>query len=100
MRVAVAHEWLTNWAGSERVARELVTVGEADELVASNDHFELYWFPHTDRLLSKRNNRTADPAEPLGRFKGWLDDEFLSNRAFGWANRLMLSLGEPRPPAG
>jgi glycosyltransferase involved in cell wall biosynthesis len=35
MRVAVAHEWLTNWAGSERVARELVTVGEADELIAS-----------------------------------------------------------------
>jgi glycosyltransferase involved in cell wall biosynthesis len=35
MRVAVAHEWLTNWAGSERVARELVTVGEAAELVAS-----------------------------------------------------------------
>ena len=35
MRVAVAHEWLTNWAGSERVARELVTVGNAAELVAS-----------------------------------------------------------------
>ena len=35
MRVAVAHEWLTNWAGSERVARELVTVGAASELVAS-----------------------------------------------------------------
>ena len=35
MRVAVAHEWLTNWAGSERVARELVTVGKASELVAS-----------------------------------------------------------------
>jgi glycosyltransferase involved in cell wall biosynthesis len=35
MRVAVAHEWLTNWAGSERVARELVTVGEATQLIAS-----------------------------------------------------------------
>jgi FAD-linked oxidoreductase len=68
-------------------------LAEADELVASNDHFEMYWFPHTDRLLSKRNNRTSDQAEPLGRFKGWLDDEFLSNRAFGWANRL----GNARP---
>jgi glycosyltransferase involved in cell wall biosynthesis len=35
MRVVVVHEWLTNWAGSERVARELVTAGEAAELVAS-----------------------------------------------------------------
>ena len=35
MRVAVAHEWLTNWAGSERVARELVTVGQASQMIAS-----------------------------------------------------------------
>ncbi len=31
-----------------------------DELVADNDHFEMYWFPHTDRLLTKRNNRSLD----------------------------------------
>ena len=68
-------------------------LAECDELAATNDHFEMYWFPHTDRILAKRNNRTADPAEPLGRFKGWLDDEFLSNRVFGWSNRL----GNVRP---
>ena len=45
-------------------------LAECDELVAANDHFEMYWFPHTDRLLTKRNNRTADEAEPLGRFRG------------------------------
>ncbi len=32
-RVVVAHEWLTNWAGSERVAREMATVGGASSLV-------------------------------------------------------------------
>ena len=48
----------------------------------------MYWFPHTDRLLTKRNNRSLEPAEPLSRFRGWLDDEFLSNRVFGWSNRL------------
>jgi L-gulonolactone oxidase len=68
-------------------------LGDFDELVADNHHFEMYWFPHTDRLLSKRNNRTLDGIEPLSRFRGWLDDEFLSNRAFGWANRL----GNRRP---
>ena len=59
-----------------------------DELVAENHHFEMYWFPHTDRLLTKRNNRTLDPPEPLSRRKAWSDDEFLSNRVFGWTNRL------------
>ena len=50
MRVAVAHEWLTNWAGSERVARELVTVGGAAELVASvvDRSFTAEYFPDVD----------------------------------------------------
>ena len=29
-----------------------------DKLMADNYHFDLYWFPHTDRCLTKRNNRT------------------------------------------
>jgi len=66
---------------------------EFDALVADNDHFEMFWFPHTDRLLTKRNNRTLDAPQPLSRFRGWRDDEFLANRAFGWANRL----GNARP---
>lgn len=64
-----------------------------EELVTDNHHFEMYWFPHTERVLTKRNNRTLDPPEPLSRAKRWLDDEFLSNRVFGWANRL----GNRRP---
>jgi FAD-linked oxidoreductase len=64
-----------------------------DGEVADNHHYEMYWFPHTDRLLTKRNNRTLDDPEPLSRFRGWLDDEFLTNRAFGWVNRL----GNVRP---
>ncbi|MCW2762409.1 MAG: FAD-binding protein [Marmoricola sp.] len=63
-------------------------MAEFDSLVADNHHFDMYWFPHTDRLLTKRNNRTLDEAAPVSRFRGWLDDEFLSNRVFGWANRL------------
>ncbi len=63
-------------------------LGDFDALVAGNHHFEMYWFPHTDRLLTKRNNRTLDDAEPLSRARRWFDDEFLSNRVFGWSNRL------------
>ncbi len=68
-------------------------LGDFDELVADNHHFEMYWFPHTDRLLTKRNNRTLDGVEPLSRLRGWFDDEFLSNRVFGWLNKA----GNARP---
>ena len=35
-----------------------------DELADGNDHFEFYWFPHTDVALTKRNNRVAAGAAP------------------------------------
>jgi L-gulono-1,4-lactone dehydrogenase len=56
-----------------------------DDLVAANDHFEFFWFPHTDRTLTKRNNRVGPgvaPA-PLRRLRAWRDDELLSNTVFG-----------------
>ena len=68
-------------------------LSDFDRLAHENHHFEMFWWPHTDRLLTKRNNRTLDPAEPLSRLRGWFDDEFLSNRVFGWLNRA----GNARP---
>jgi FAD-linked oxidoreductase len=50
-----------------------------DDLTAVNEHFEFYWFPHTDRCSTKRNNRSQGPAAPLPAFRAWLDDDFLSN---------------------
>ncbi len=63
-------------------------LGCFDQLVEDNHHFEMYWFPHTDRMLTKRDNRTVDDAEPLSRARAWLDDELLSNTIFGWVNAL------------
>lgn len=58
-----------------------------DGLVEANDHFEFYWFPHTRRALTKRNNRVADDVVvPLPRLRGWVDDELLSNAVFSLAN--------------
>lgn len=61
-----------------------------DELAEDNDHFEFYWFPHTRRALTKRNNRVAagEARKPLSRFRYWLDDELLSNTVFGWTQGL------------
>ncbi|MGW1339698.1 D-arabinono-1,4-lactone oxidase [Kribbella sp. NPDC002412] len=61
-----------------------------DELADGNDHFEFYWFPHTGIALTKRNNRVAAGvgASPVGRIRGWVDDELLSNKVFELTNRL------------
>jgi FAD/FMN-containing dehydrogenase len=59
-----------------------------DELTSENEHFEFYWFPHTEGCLTKRNNRSAGPPRPLSRTRYLLDDEFLSNTVFGVTCRL------------
>lgn len=61
---------------------------EFDALAAENEHFEFYWFPHTDHCTIKRNNRSAGPASPVGRFSGWFDDELLSNGGLQVASSL------------
>lgn len=52
--------------------------------VAGTDHFEFYWFPHTDRAATKANTRLPGPVplappSPVGR---WLDESLLSNTVF------------------
>jgi L-gulonolactone oxidase len=45
---------------------------------------DAYWFPHTDRLLTKRNTRVPlTTVRPLPRWRAWLDDDFLQNTVFG-----------------
>ncbi|UED88777.1 D-arabinono-1,4-lactone oxidase [Streptomyces profundus] len=65
-------------------------LGGLDELLERNEHFEFYWFPHTDLALTKRNNRLAEGERPrpLGRARAWFDDEFLSNTLFEAVCRL------------
>ncbi|MFD6364383.1 D-arabinono-1,4-lactone oxidase [Streptomyces roseolus] len=69
-------------------------IAEFDQLHAENEHFEFYWFPHTDNCNTKRNNRSAGPAAPLPRLGGWFEDEFLSNGVF----RAACALGRAVPP--
>ncbi|MGW7006312.1 D-arabinono-1,4-lactone oxidase [Streptomyces sp. NPDC054933] len=64
-----------------------------DQLVAENEHFEFYWFPHTDNCNTKRNNRSLGPAAPLHPVRGWLDDELLSNGVF----QAVCALGKAVP---
>ncbi|MCW2541022.1 MAG: FAD-linked oxidoreductase [Frankiales bacterium] len=70
-------------------ALEAVLEGLANT-VQNTDHFEFYWFPHTKRVLTKANIRLPADTEldPVGRVKGWRDDEFLANSTFEVVNRL------------
>ncbi len=63
-------------------------ISRLDELTSENEHFEFYWFPHTEGCLTKRNNRSPGPPRPLPRWRYLLDDEFLSNTVFGATCRL------------
>ncbi|MFJ6216336.1 D-arabinono-1,4-lactone oxidase [Streptomyces sp. NPDC092296] len=72
----------------ERPMRLDEVLADFDRLTEVNEHFEFYWFPHTDRCSTKSNNRSPGPATPLPRFREWLDDEFLSNTVWEGACRV------------
>jgi L-gulono-1,4-lactone dehydrogenase len=54
----------------------------------ANDHLDMHWFPHTDRVLVKRNNQVPAGEGPpaLPAWRSWLDDDFLSNQVFELTN--------------
>lgn len=53
--------------------------------VQQTDHFEFYWFPHTDSALTKHNRRIVGRTAPSGpsALRRYIDDELLSNKVFG-----------------
>jgi FAD-linked oxidoreductase len=63
-------------------------LAQLDEQIAGHEHVEFYWYPYTDRAQLKRNDRVPESHRPLSSFRGWLDDEFLSNTVFQGACRL------------
>jgi L-gulonolactone oxidase len=63
-------------------------LADLDGMVEANHHFEFYWFPYTELVQAKRNNRVPADDRPLARWRAWLDDEFLSNTVFGGVCRV------------
>jgi L-gulono-1,4-lactone dehydrogenase len=67
-------------------------LGSFDQMTAESHHVDMYWFPHTDRMSVKRNERLdvgVDEAEPLSPARAWFDDDFLQNHAFGALCRVL-----------
>lgn len=52
-----------------------------EQRVAAVDHFEFYWWPHSDGVMTKSNTRLPVDAErrPIGPVAGFLEDRVLAN---------------------
>lgn len=61
---------------------------EIDSYVDGNEHFEFFWVPHTSYAITKRNNRTDEPATGRGRWREVRDKVLFENVAFGLACRV------------
>jgi len=67
------------------------------ERASAADHFEFYWFPHTDVALTKTNERmpAGSPSSPLPPVSRWLDEVVVGNGI----HQLVCSLGRAIPAA-
>jgi L-gulono-1,4-lactone dehydrogenase len=74
----------------EHGARLADVFGDLPSFVDGHDHFEMYWFPYTDLVQVKCNDRVpaSDRPQPQPEWRRWLDDEFLSNTVFEGACRV------------
>jgi FAD-linked oxidoreductase len=65
------------------------------ERSSSADHFEFYWFPHTEVALTKTNTRLPGdaPKHPLNPIGRWFDDEVSANGLYRW----LCTLGAVAP---
>jgi FAD-linked oxidoreductase len=53
-----------------------------DELRSDNEHFEFFWFPHTETVLAKSHNRTTKVPKEIDPRKVWFYTVFMGNYVF------------------
>lgn len=63
-------------------------VNRLDEFVNGTDHFKMWWFPHTDKMVLYRYDRTGESTND-SRFRQWFMDEFVSVNGY----RFLLKVG-------
>ena len=62
-----------------------LVLAEFEDRSRAADHFEFFWFPHTDTVRTKTNTRLPLDHEraPLGKLSRFVDEELANNLAFG-----------------
>lgn len=71
-----------------------------DRRAAESDHFEFYWFPHTDRAMTKYNTRLPEsaPRHPLSPVGKWFDDIVVGNGLHQVACSVAKAIPSTIPP--
>jgi len=67
-----------------------VLLDSLDERCSENDHFEFFWWPHTEWAQAITNTRTQDPPTEAQRRAGvgaYVNDILIENHAFGLIQR-------------
>jgi FAD-linked oxidoreductase len=62
--------------------------------IQQSDHLEFFWFPHTDTVLLKSNQRLPPGTDlaPPPRWRALVDDELVANGALGLISRTSAAL--------
>lgn len=68
-------------------------LADLDRYVDTNEHFEFYWLPHTDRCATIENNRTDEPPRVKSAYKRWRAEVLYPNYFFG----ALVAAGRLRP---
>ncbi|WP_420111773.1 D-arabinono-1,4-lactone oxidase [Pseudactinotalea sp.] len=75
----------------------LESVTDDGGLVGSHDHVEFYWWPHSEVVQLKVNDRQGTGAAPLHPVRRLIDDELLSNGGLTLTTELCSSVGALTP---
>jgi L-gulonolactone oxidase len=69
------------------------TLERLGQLVAANDHFEFYVFPHTETALCRESKRTEEPPRPRSRAAVYAQEVVLEN----WVGQLFALAARHAP---
>jgi len=71
-----------------------------DERATAADHFEFYWWPHTDRVMTRTNTRLPGDAErrPVGPVANWVEERLMQNGALALKSGLGRLVPAWTPP--
>jgi len=68
-------------------------LAEMQDMAQAHDHYEFFWFPHTEQALVRINEETQEPLRARPPWKEFWEDIVTANLAFG----AMCYLGRWRP---
>ncbi len=63
------------------------TLDALSELPEQHDHFEMYWFPYSDTVLTRSNDRTDAPLTPRSRARRYVEEILLVNHGLAAFSR-------------